>query len=125
MTDFGPLALTGGNLTLAITCTLNNASTGNIYASDVRFNNFSNNSALRWFVGAAPACGSMGYYDLKGIATHEMGHTYGMAHATDVSTEVPYHLKLTMSKSGGNSVYCQTDWRTLGLGDMLGLEQKY
>jgi hypothetical protein len=57
------------------------------------------------------------YYDLQGVVTHERGHTFGLDDLTS-----PTHSHLTMYHSSGP---CRLRKRTLGLGDMLGLEALY
>ncbi|MEU4970699.1 matrixin family metalloprotease [Streptomyces smyrnaeus] len=77
--------------------------------ADVRFNiadfDFSNN---------ASTCTTQ--FDLRAVATHESGHVFGLDH---VSTG---HENLTMFHSGGT---CDSDPRTLGKGDVLGLRSLY
>lgn len=118
--DFGSVVppLTGGT-TIAVACTLRNTE-GTILATDTRFNR-----VLNWFVGSPPAPpNNCIYRDLEGVAAHEWGHHYGLGHPTDVSAEIPKHLHLTMSAVAART-RCRTDWRTLGLGDVLALEAKY
>lgn len=55
-------------------------------------------------------------WDFEGIATHEWGHGYGLAHTG------PGHSNLTMQHL---STVCSTYQRTLGLGDWLGLKKLY
>ena len=56
-------------------------------------------------------------YDVEGVMTHERGHTFGLGHVPEAS-----HAKLTMSERIRS---CQSSERTLGLGDVRGLEKKY
>src|SRR5262249_20754965 len=57
--------------------------------------------------------------DLEGVATHERGHTFGLAdiNATD-------HPNLTMG-SGSSIGVCSVELRSLGKGDILGLNDMY
>jgi hypothetical protein len=55
-------------------------------------------------------------WDFEGIATHEWGHGYGLAHTG------PGHENLTMQHL---AKVCSTYQRTLGLGDWLGLKKLY
>jgi hypothetical protein len=55
-------------------------------------------------------------WDFEGIATHEWGHGYGLAHTG------PGHANLTMQHL---AKVCSTYQRTLGLGDWLGLQKLY
>ena len=55
--------------------------------------------------------------DLQGVATHEMGHVVGIGH-----TNPPATACLTMYKF---SSLGETQKRTLGLGDKLGMNALY
>jgi hypothetical protein len=59
-----------------------------------------------------------GRYDLEAVVTHERGHTFGLGHVLEQD-----HAKLTMS--GGINGPCQMSERSLGRGDVLGLDRKY
>ena len=83
------------------------------YRSDVKFN--SDPDAVPWYINGKMSCNNR--YDVRNATSHEIGHTFGIAHVTGDS-----HANLTMY----NVLYwCETRKRTLGLGDMLGLEQLY
>ena len=70
------------------------------------------NSWFRWSLS-----GETGKMDTQNIMTHEFGHWCGLA---DLYDDVDYWL--TMYGYGG---YGETYKRTLGLGDILGLEAHY
>jgi Matrixin len=56
-------------------------------------------------------------YYLEAVVTHEVGHAFGLDHVGQRE-----HSALTMSPRGG---MCDASDETLGLGDVLGLEQLY
>jgi Matrixin len=62
--------------------------------------------------------GCFNSFMLESVATHEMGHAYGMAHVGET-----YHGRLTMSTYIDGT--CENQESTLGLGDMKGLEAMY
>ncbi|HEV2757222.1 MAG TPA: hypothetical protein VG318_15760, partial [Actinomycetota bacterium] len=66
---------------------------------------------------------------MEGTATHELGHVYGLKHAVADGaplSEHTLHADLTMHGfAPGSFRKCQTRYRTLGKGDILGLEAKY
>lgn len=61
------------------------------------------------------ASGCSNKFDVQDTVTHEFGHGYGLDHVTD--------SKLTMSGDAG--IPCNKRARTLGLGDVRGLEAMY
>ena len=92
--------------TLAVTCTWSN-SFGDALESDQRY-------ATGYSWNSASTC-SGSNYDMQGIATHEWGHTYGLNH-------VAQSTGLVMKPS---STTCETAQRTLGLGDLRGIDFLY
>jgi hypothetical protein len=84
----------------------------NILESDVRFN-------IREFTWTnAPLADSChGDYDLRSVATHEFGHSYGLGHVSEAE-----HPWLTMSTEVRP---CRLHQRTLGRGDVYGLRNTY
>ncbi|HEV2757441.1 MAG TPA: hypothetical protein VG318_16880 [Actinomycetota bacterium] len=111
------------NDAMASTCRLVGTNT-ELIAADIRFNR-----AVNWFIGSAPSCATTEYWDMEGTATHEMGHVYGLEHAVDdryaTWSEKTLHKNLTMHNYLPYSARCQTWYRTLGRGDVLGLESRY
>lgn len=93
---------------IAATCNWGNPRT----ESDTRYND----AYYHFVVNAGPSCS--GKYYVEGIGAHEHGHTYGL------NDDPSGHANLTM---GGANADCSLpdDARTLGLGDMLGLESLY
>lgn len=99
---------------LAVTCTYYNVVNGPdpVTASDVKVN-----AGPTWTTNpAATSCRNR--YDLESIMTHERGHTFGLSHVAEST-----HRNLTMSTTINGP--CQASERTLGRGDVLGLDGKY
>jgi len=99
----------GGGGTIAVTYTWA-YSDGRAAESDAAYNTF-----YSW---SAQTSGVAGKMDLLNIQTHEIGHTFGMGHSTSASV----NSCLTMYPSGN---YAETQKRTLGDGDLLGIEALY
>lgn len=57
-------------------------------------------------------------YDLEGVMTHEWGHAFGLGHVPEAGGR-----NLTMSRAINGP--CQAGERSLGRGDVLGLQDKY
>jgi len=105
--EFGPISTSG---VLAVTCTVWNLS-GYVVDSDARVN-----TNYTWYVNLGPNCVSK--WSVEAVMTHERGHTFGIAHVSESA-----HGRLTMSTQIDGP--CQAQEKTLGAGDMLGLEAYY
>ena len=102
-----------GNLpsALALTCTF--FMNGKVMSSDLQINK----ADYRWTTKpGSRSCRRM--WDLEAVVTHERGHTFGLGHVPEDS-----HRNLTMSPAINGT--CQSSERTLGRGDVRGLEAKY
>ena len=101
---------------LAKTCTyykITPSGYDEVGTSDIKLNR----ADFRWTV--RPTVRSCkGRYDVEGVVTHELGHTFGLGHVPE-----EYHGGLTMSPVINGP--CQKSERTLGKGDVFGLEGKY
>ena len=97
----------GGGGTIAVTYTWAYAD-GRAAESDAAYNTF-----YLWSTS-----GASNAMDLQGIGTHEMGHTFGLGHSSTASV----NTCLTMYPYGN---YGQTYQRTLGDGDILGIDAIY
>lgn len=76
-----------------------------------------NDRGYRWFAGNTPPAGCRTAFSVEGVATHEMGHVFGLSHVSESA-----HGNLTMSTKARP---CTASDTTLGLGDVLGLRKKY
>jgi len=100
---------------LAMTCVIVDPESGydRVKWSDLMLNKTSYNWTTR---PDARSCRRK--FDLAAAVTHERGHTFGLGHVSESS-----HAKLTMS--GRSNGPCQSSERSLGLGDVRGLGNKY
>ncbi|MGO4254945.1 hypothetical protein [Marmoricola sp. RAF53] len=100
---------------IAVTCSWrvdNTAAIDPIRQSDVRFNTTDLDFTY------SPGAGSCSNdFDVEGILTHELGHVYGLA---DLYASAD--AELTMA---GYGAACTAKARTLGWGDVRGLESIY
>ncbi len=104
-----------GNLpagTVAQTCwvTIPQPGRNTLIEADVRFNTTDHNFSD----GVQTGCTNK--YDVRAVGTHEAGHVFGLDDLTG------NHEELTMF---GTSFKCNTKARTLGKGDILGLDEIY
>jgi hypothetical protein len=101
---------------LAKSCTyykINASGYNEVGTSDVKINR----RDFRWTTRPGARSCERGW-DLQSVLTHERGHTFGLGHVHEQS-----HGRLTMSPVINGT--CQKSERTLGKGDVLGLEGKY
>lgn len=89
---------------VAITCVTANGYNWILHTDTLYRNAFS------WYAGSSTTGCTGTTYDLQGIATHEIGHAYGLNHAGD-ATQVMY----------ASAPPCDTGDRLLGSGDHKGL----
>jgi matrixin len=102
-----------GNLpnALAVTCVF--FRNGEVTSSDLKINKVD----FRWTTKpGSRSCRRM--WDLEAVVTHERGHTFGLGHVPEDA-----HRNLTMSPIINGT--CQSSERTLGRGDVFGLDSKY
>lgn len=100
---------------IAVTCTYYDLGPGSdeVTSSDIKIDK----TRFRWTTGPRRrSC--EGHYDLQSVMTHEWGHTFGLAHVPELGNP-----NMTMSPVINGP--CQRSERTLGRGDVLGLDAKY
>jgi matrixin len=73
------------------------------------------NTYYKWYIKRPSSCSWR--WSLANVTTHEMGHNFGLSHVSEAS-----HPNLTMSPTIWP---CQGSEKTLGLGDLRGLEALY
>lgn len=109
ITNFGDLpGNRQGHVTLAMSCRYYYYISNEVAEADIKFNKFD----ASWTV--QPTTGCYGKWDLESVATHEVGHAFGLGHVAENG-----HGRLTMSPSIEGT--CQDSERTLGRGDFLGI----
>lgn len=96
---------------VAVTCSYTYR--GDIWQSDMMLND-----APEMFTTTPNAASCVDSFDLQAAATHERGHSFGLGHVP----ESPATDALTMSTMMGR---CDPSGRTLGLGDVAGLNRMY
>jgi len=96
-------------LDMAITCWWTRG--GETVEADIKLNK----AAYRWVTRPGPTCG--GAWSIEDVATHELGHAFGLDHVGE-----GVHGNLTMSPL---ILPCQNGETTLGLGDVRGLRALY
>lgn len=107
----------GGGQALAATCVQRNATNGyTVVSADVSYN-----SSYQWDDPSVSGCRTASSWDIEGVATHEWGHAVGLNHP-DSETDLRY---ANQTMSFGINGPCQLSERTLGRGDMRGLELLY
>jgi len=96
--------------TLAVTYTWHWSS--GEYESDIAFN-----KAIPWFIAAGEGDGcydTTKAFDVQDVATHEIGHVYGLGHVTSV-----WNTMATKATLG------ETNKRSLASGDVIGIQGIY
>lgn len=84
---------------------------GNVVEGDIRLNK----TEYDWVVKIGGGCATK--FSVEGVVTHEAGHVFGLGHVSEA-----LHGSLTMSSV---MLACQSSEKTLGLGDVRGLEAQY
>lgn len=105
-------AIAGG--TLAVTCTYASSDGTNTYRiveADQRYDTSNQN----WYAGNAVPNNCNNRYSLRGVATHEFGHAYGLGHT-------PAQCNQVMAPSTSD---CTSRNRKLGRGDVRGVRNLY
>jgi hypothetical protein len=102
-------AFLGSSSTIAVTTTWYYRGTGEAVESDAQYNTY-----YAW-----STTGEANAMDVLNIATHEYGHTFGLSHPRGSSASIGC---LTMYAYAS---YGETEKRTLGDGDILGIQAIY
>ncbi len=97
------------NNVLGVTCTWSSA--GIATGTDMLYD-----SVFSWYTSTTAPVGCWNQVSLRGVATHEFGHAFGLGHSPGDS------CNLTMYPSTGP---CNDGQRNFGLGDVMGLEAVY
>jgi hypothetical protein len=91
---------------------VDNNALNRVASSDIRLNKYDH----AWTARVTGSCQRR--YDIESSVTHERGHTFGLGEAPESS-----HGNLTMSAETNGP--CQISERSLGRGDVRGLNSKY
>jgi hypothetical protein len=98
---------------IAVTCAFYDLGPDEVTSSDIKIDK----TRFRWTT--RPRHRSCeGRYDVQSVMTHEWGHTFGLTHVPEIGNP-----NMTMSPVINGA--CQRSERTLGRGDVLGLDAKY
>ena len=98
----------GASSTVAQTITWAYRGSGEAVESDAQYNTY-----YPWSTS-----GAAGAMDVANVATHEIGHTFGLTHPTSTSTNACLTMYAYVN-------YGETHARTLGDGDILGIKAIY
>jgi len=98
---------------LATNCSWYYPLINDVIEADVEFER----SAYSWTTSPGSLT-CLGRYDIESVMTHERGHSFGLDHVSELTSP-----RMTMSPNIDGT--CQSQERSLGLGDALGLSYKY
>jgi hypothetical protein len=104
-------AIDGSGGAIARTTVWYNTATKVISRAEIVFD-----TANKWFISSKSSCAGIAGspFDIRNVATHEIGHAIGLGHASDT--------KLTMY---GSAAQGETLKRSLGIGDQRGIDAIY